>query len=75
MHSCSLLFPPEKRSAQQAKFEYLRGKVLDVTDVYKKEAEDHLSKAVINSQFFLCFITFFDFCECGFPFFLSTTDS
>ncbi|GFQ06885.1 tetratricopeptide repeat protein 5 [Phtheirospermum japonicum] len=40
--------PPEKRKtpAQRANYEYLRGKVLDVLPEYKKEAEDHLSKAV-----------------------------
>ncbi|KAF3432235.1 hypothetical protein FNV43_RR26974 [Rhamnella rubrinervis] len=31
---------------QRATFEYLRGKILDVFSEYKKEAEDHLSKAV-----------------------------
>ncbi|KAL3654459.1 hypothetical protein CASFOL_004140 [Castilleja foliolosa] len=40
--------PPEKRKtpAQRANYEYLRGKVLDVLPEYKKQAEDHLSKAV-----------------------------
>ncbi|PIN06196.1 hypothetical protein CDL12_21244 [Handroanthus impetiginosus] len=40
--------PPEKRKTplQRATYEYLRGKVLDVFPEYKKEAEDHLSKAV-----------------------------
>ncbi|CAA0817193.1 Unknown protein [Striga hermonthica] len=40
--------PPEKRKtpAKRAIYEYLRGKVLDVLPEYKKEAEDHLSKAV-----------------------------
>ncbi|XP_009599616.1 uncharacterized protein [Nicotiana tomentosiformis] len=40
--------PIEKRKLplQRATYEYLRGKVLDVVPVYKKEAEDHLSKAV-----------------------------
>lgn len=40
--------PLEKRKLpmQRAKYEYLRGKVLDVFPDYKKEAEDHLSKAV-----------------------------
>lgn len=40
--------PPEERKspAQRAIYEYLRGKVLDVFPEYKKEAEDHLSKAV-----------------------------
>lgn len=31
---------------QRAMYEYLRGKVLDVFSDYRKEAEDHLSKAV-----------------------------
>lgn len=31
---------------QRAKYEFLRGKILDVFADYKKEAEDHLSKAV-----------------------------
>ncbi|KAL1531907.1 tetratricopeptide repeat protein 5-like [Salvia divinorum] len=40
--------PQEKRKmpGHRATFEYLRGKVLDVFPEYKKEAEDHLSKAV-----------------------------
>ncbi|KAL0380833.1 UNVERIFIED_CONTAM: Tetratricopeptide repeat protein 5 [Sesamum angustifolium] len=40
--------PPEERKTpmQRATYEYLRGKVLDVFPEYKKEAEDHLSKAV-----------------------------
>ncbi|VVA35469.1 PREDICTED: tetratricopeptide repeat [Prunus dulcis] len=40
--------PPEQRKlpAQRAKYEYLRGKILDVLPDYRKEAEDHLSKAV-----------------------------
>lgn len=40
--------PPEERKSptQRAVFEHLRGKVLDVFPEYKKEAEDHLSKAV-----------------------------
>lgn len=45
----------EKRKLpmQRAKYEYLRGKVLDVFPEYKKEAEDHLSKAV--SKKWKCF--------------------
>ncbi|KAG6682908.1 hypothetical protein I3842_13G165500 [Carya illinoinensis] len=31
---------------QRAAYEYLRGKILDVFPNYRKEAEDHLSKAV-----------------------------
>lgn len=31
---------------QRATYEYLRGKILDVFPDYRKEAEDHLSKAV-----------------------------
>ncbi|KAI5677270.1 hypothetical protein M9H77_08220 [Catharanthus roseus] len=40
--------PLEKRKLpmQRAKYEFLRGKILDVFADYKKEAEDHLSKAV-----------------------------
>ncbi|KAL8143248.1 hypothetical protein V2J09_016280, partial [Rumex salicifolius] len=40
--------PPEQRKTpvQRATYEYLRGKILDVFLDYKKEAEDHLSKAV-----------------------------
>ncbi|KAM7484619.1 hypothetical protein LguiA_000628 [Lonicera macranthoides] len=40
--------PPEQRKLpmQRATHEYLRGKVLDVFTDYRKEAEDHLSKAV-----------------------------
>ncbi|XP_038891369.1 tetratricopeptide repeat protein 5-like [Benincasa hispida] len=40
--------PPEQRKPplQRAMYEYLRGKVLDVFPEYRKEAEDHLSKAV-----------------------------
>ncbi|KAK4792675.1 hypothetical protein SAY86_023110 [Trapa natans] len=34
-------FPP-----QRAMYEYIRGKILDVFPDYRKEAEDHLSKAV-----------------------------
>ncbi|EYU29381.1 hypothetical protein MIMGU_mgv1a0235091mg, partial [Erythranthe guttata] len=39
--------PQEKRKTplQRATYEYLRGKVLDVFPEYRKEAEDHLSKA------------------------------
>ncbi|KAK1281116.1 hypothetical protein QJS04_geneDACA002967 [Acorus gramineus] len=49
-HALSLLdsVPPEERRspAQRANYEYLRGKVLEAFNEYKKEAEDHLSKAV-----------------------------
>lgn len=40
--------PPDQRrsSIQRATYEYLRGKILDVFPDYRKEAEDHLSKAV-----------------------------
>ncbi|KAJ0094158.1 hypothetical protein Patl1_15237 [Pistacia atlantica] len=40
--------PPEQRKSplQRATYEYLRGKILDVVPDYRKEAEDHLSKAV-----------------------------
>ncbi|KAI3875449.1 hypothetical protein MKX03_032155, partial [Papaver bracteatum] len=35
-----------KSPAQRATYEFLRGKILDVLPDYRKEAEDHLSKAV-----------------------------
>lgn len=35
---------------QRATYEYLRGKILDVFPEYRKEAEDHLSKAVRNKK-------------------------
>jgi len=35
-----------KSAMQRATYEHLKGKVLDVFPDYKKEAEDHLSKAV-----------------------------
>ncbi|XP_020099366.1 tetratricopeptide repeat protein 5-like isoform X9 [Ananas comosus] len=40
--------PPERRKSpqQRAVYEFLRGKILDVFADYRKEAEDHLSKAV-----------------------------
>lgn len=40
--------PPEfrKSAMQRATYEHLKGKILDVFPEYKKEAEDHLSKAV-----------------------------
>ncbi|GFZ15937.1 hypothetical protein Acr_25g0003460 [Actinidia rufa] len=40
--------PSEQRKLpmQRATYEYLRGKILDVFPDYRKEAEDHLSKAV-----------------------------
>lgn len=43
---------PEQRKlpTQRATYEYLRGKILDVLPDYKREAEDHLSKAVSNFQ-------------------------
>ncbi|XP_004496996.1 uncharacterized protein [Cicer arietinum] len=42
----SIPIEQRKLPAQRAIFEYLRGKVFDVFPDYKKEAEDHLSKAV-----------------------------
>ena len=54
-----LLFSEERKSpAQRAIYEYLRGKVLDVFPEYKKEAEDHLSKAVSMIELF---VVLFDF--------------
>lgn len=35
---------------ERATYEYLRGKILDVFSDYKKEAEDHLSKAVSENK-------------------------
>lgn len=35
---------------QRATYEYLRGKIVDVFPEYRKEAEDHLSKAVCASS-------------------------
>ena len=35
---------------QRATYEYLRGKILDVFPDYRKEAEDHLSKAVSEKK-------------------------
>ncbi|XP_057823058.2 uncharacterized protein LOC131035389 isoform X1 [Cryptomeria japonica] len=42
----SILPEKRKQSSRRAVYEYLRGKVLDVSPDYRKEAEDHLSKAV-----------------------------
>ncbi|RXH70244.1 hypothetical protein DVH24_007500 [Malus domestica] len=42
----SIPLEQRKHPAQRAKYEYLRGKILDVLPNYRKEAEDHLSKAV-----------------------------
>jgi len=49
------LHVPEQRKSptQRATFEYLRGKMLDVFPDYRKEAEDHLSKAVSKIEFYL----------------------
>lgn len=40
-----------KLPSQRATYEYLRGKIFDVFSEYRKEAEDHLSKAVSNKIF------------------------
>ncbi|XP_021896165.1 tetratricopeptide repeat protein 5-like isoform X2 [Carica papaya] len=42
----SIPFEQRKLPMQRATYEYLRGKILDVIPDYRKEAEDHLSKAV-----------------------------
>ncbi|EEF30149.1 Tetratricopeptide repeat protein, putative [Ricinus communis] len=42
----SIPLEQRKTPVQRAKYEYLRGKILDVFPEYRKEAEDHLSKAV-----------------------------
>lgn len=39
-----------KSPLQHATYEYLRGKILDVFPDYRKEAEDHLSKAVSEKK-------------------------
>lgn len=39
-----------KLPMQRAAYEYLRGKILDVFPDYRKEAEDHLSKAVSGKK-------------------------
>ncbi|KAJ4974357.1 hypothetical protein NE237_007531 [Protea cynaroides] len=39
-------FEQRKLPTQRAAYEFLRGKILDVFPDYRKEAEDHLSKAV-----------------------------
>ena len=39
-----------KSPLQRATYEYLRGKILDVFPDYRKEAEDHLSKAVSEKK-------------------------
>lgn len=46
---------------QRATYEYLRGKILDVFPDYKKEAEDHLSKAVSEIDILLIFCIGFKF--------------
>lgn len=51
--SYKILFPlieERKLPMQRATYEYLRGKILDVFPDYKKEAEDHLSKAVSKNR-------------------------
>lgn len=50
-----------KLSMQRATYEYLRGKILDVFPDYKKEAEDHLSKAVSEIDILLIFCIGFKF--------------
>ncbi|KAM2194514.1 hypothetical protein ACFX1R_028641 [Malus domestica] len=42
----SIPLEQRKHPAQCAKYEYLRGKILDVLPNYRKEAEDNLSKDV-----------------------------
>lgn len=57
IYLCKTLYPlteQRKLPLQRATYEYLRGKILDVFSDYRKEAEDHLSKAVSNSRFWLC---------------------
>lgn len=45
-----------KSPMQRATYEYLRGKILDVFPDYRKEAEDHLSKAVSEKQLFVSMV-------------------
>lgn len=50
-----------KSPLQRAMYEYLRGKMLDVFPEYRKEVEDHLSKAVSilnHKDFVVCMILF-----------------
>ncbi|KDP34985.1 hypothetical protein JCGZ_09273 [Jatropha curcas] len=42
----SIPLEERKSPVQRATYEYLRGKILDVLPDYRKEADDHLSKAV-----------------------------
>lgn len=39
-----------KSPTQRATYEYLKGKILDVVPEYRKDAEDHLSKAVSKNR-------------------------
>lgn len=56
-------YDAEKRKmpGQRAIYEYLRGKVFDVLPEYKKEAEDHLSKAVSSVKSFFSSFLFLGF--------------
>lgn len=42
---------------QRATYEYLKGKILDVFPDYRKEAEDHLSKAVSENTLLVQYFT------------------
>lgn len=56
-----ILYPlteQRKLPLQRATYEYLRGKILDVFADYRKEAEDHLSKAVSKSRFSFVMLLF-----------------
>ncbi|CAL5350277.1 unnamed protein product [Camellia sinensis] len=48
----NLALEQRKLPMQRATYEYLRGKILDVFPDYRKEAEDHLSKAVSQKKSF-----------------------
>ncbi|KAF5195315.1 Tetratricopeptide repeat protein [Thalictrum thalictroides] len=48
----SIPLEQRKSTSQRSNYEFLRGKILDVFPDYRKEAEDHLSKAVkLNPSF------------------------
>lgn len=59
LYSSIIWADQRKLSLQRANYEYLRGKILDVFPDYRKEAEDHLSKAVrTDFQFYLLFCNY-----------------
>ena len=51
MPNSAFICAEQRRSPiQRATYEYLKGKILDVFPDYRKEAEDHLSKAVSENS-------------------------